>query len=254
VGLGRRDAGAALHHRISHSIAPVVAVTRTVDDDDDVEAVRLAYLGLFRFVFIYFLSQNTIHSTIRALVIAEHPRCLVCRSHEAASSAPRACHPRVRVGGLSVCLGLGSSRNRQVAVQGSNPAIRGNRAAPSRPPCSGIPDSPTGREPGHIPWPRIASPLSPTVLPPPSIPQRPAPTPNSQLLLLMTTPAQRQRASPAPHPPLFPSPLPRVPSPPARRGSLRGCDCEPHRPALHTASCRRALRYIIKPARARASG
>jgi hypothetical protein len=38
------------------------------------EAVRLAYLGISRLVLAYFLSQNTIHSTSRALFIlpAEH--------------------------------------------------------------------------------------------------------------------------------------------------------------------------------------
>jgi hypothetical protein len=39
------------------------------------EVVRLAYLGLSRLILAYFLSQNTIHSTSRALFIlpAEHP-------------------------------------------------------------------------------------------------------------------------------------------------------------------------------------
>jgi hypothetical protein len=42
------------------------------------EAVRLAYLGISRLVLTYFLSQNTIHSTSRALFIlpAEHPQNL----------------------------------------------------------------------------------------------------------------------------------------------------------------------------------
>jgi hypothetical protein len=35
----------------------------------DFEAVRLAYLGISRLVLTYFLSQNTIHSTSRALFI-----------------------------------------------------------------------------------------------------------------------------------------------------------------------------------------
>jgi hypothetical protein len=43
------------------------------------EAVRLAYLDLSRLLLAYFLSQNTIHSTSRALFIlpAEHPLCVV---------------------------------------------------------------------------------------------------------------------------------------------------------------------------------
>jgi hypothetical protein len=40
------------------------------------EVVRLAYLGLSWLILAYFLSQNTIHSTSRALFIlpAEHPQ------------------------------------------------------------------------------------------------------------------------------------------------------------------------------------
>jgi hypothetical protein len=44
------------------------------------EAVRLAYLGISRFVLAYFLSQNTIRSTSRVLFIqpAEHPLYPLC--------------------------------------------------------------------------------------------------------------------------------------------------------------------------------
>jgi hypothetical protein len=41
----------------------------------DFEVVRLAYLGLSRFILAYLLSQNTVHSNSRALFIlsVEHP-------------------------------------------------------------------------------------------------------------------------------------------------------------------------------------
>jgi hypothetical protein len=43
----------------------------------NVQAVRLAYLGISRLVLAYFLSHNTIYSNSRALFIlpAEHSRC-----------------------------------------------------------------------------------------------------------------------------------------------------------------------------------
>jgi hypothetical protein len=59
----------------SGSLGPAKSRIRGCAEFGNLEAVRLAYLDLFRLVLAYFLSQNTIHSTRRALFIlrAEHP-------------------------------------------------------------------------------------------------------------------------------------------------------------------------------------